>query len=243
MTCPRGDGELIARSATGLGSIPLTYHLCLACLGHWTRPFDANYLPLSALPNDTIKPEEMESFRCPECRERLERAHEDAMAPDILAWYCPTGHGYFFPRGNLRRFRMAQEARVTYHKLWNIPMPPIRSVLLATILLILGISAGSVITRIQQTQNVNTQARDILTYQKAIPSGGNSIIFLARTAAKTTMILRIDALALIKPLKTTDGLSHTILVTKPQSGTYQYYYLYEINGETIRSKTYLLTIP
>lgn len=122
-------------------------------------------------------------------------------------------------------------------------MPPIRSVLLATILLILGISTGSVITRIQQTQYIPTQARDILTYQKVIPSGENSIIFLAQTAAETTMILHIDALQLIKPLTTTDGLSHTILVTKPQTGTYHYYYRYEINGETIRSKTYLLTVP
>lgn len=243
MTCPRGDGELISRTATGLGGIPLTYHLCLACLGHWTRPFDANYLPLSALPEDSVKEEVAIVFRCPECQEPLERARKDAMAPDVLAWYCPSGHGYFFPRGNLRRFRIAQEARVTYHKLWNIPMPPIRSVLLASIILLGAIASTIALAQIQKQQQLETQARDILDYHDVIVSRDREATVIAHTTAKTELTLSVPLLALTIQMNSSDGLSHTYYLGTLSLGTYIYSFSYSANGRMINTPDYVLEIP
>lgn len=242
MRCPRGDGELIVRSAVGSGSIALTYNICLGCLGHWIEPFDANYLPLSALPNDTIKPEERASFHCPECNEPLERAHTDAMAPDVLAWYCPSGHGYFFPRGNLRRFRMAQEARVTYHKLWQIPMPPLRTVLLASIFFVAVLASTVTFIQIQQSQQAQTQARSIIVYHSAIVTE-ESVTIIARTAIPIELIVTSASLGIDASMDSTDGRTHTISLGAIPPGTYEYVFSFEVNGTNVTSETYTFEVP
>lgn len=241
MRCPRGDGELIARSATGAGEIPLTYHICLGCLGHWTRPFDANYLPLEVLTGDTARPEEGASFRCPECQEPLERAHEDAMAPDVVAWYCPTGHGYFFPRGNLRRFRMAQEARVVYHKLWQIPMPPIRTVLLASIILIAAVASVVTLSQLRQSQSIETQAREVITYHDVIVKD-SEITMIARTNAPTTLAVTIVQTELDAEMNSPDGRTHSLTVYDLNPGSYSYSFHFVRGNVEITSETYTFTV-
>lgn len=241
MRCPRGDGELIARSATGLGDIPLTYHLCLGCLGHWTRPFDANYLPLSALPESRPQEETSSSFRCPECQEPLERAHEDAMAPEVLAWYCPTGHGYFFPGGNLRKFRLSQEARVTYHKLWNIPMPPLRTVLLASIVLVAAVASVVTLSQLKQSQSIETQAREVITYHDAIVKD-RGVTVIARTNVPTILALTIWETGLDAEMNSPDGRTHSLTLYDLEPGLYSYSFHFTRGNVEIRGETFTFTV-
>lgn len=241
MRCPRGDGELVARSATGLGGIPLTYHLCLACLGHWTHPFDANYLQLDVLPNDTARPEAVASFRCPECQEPLERAHEDAMAPEVLAWYCPTGHGYFFPRGNLRKFRQTQEARVTYHKLWQIPMPPLRSVLLASMVIVAAVASVVTLSKLRHSQSIETQAREVIAYHDVIVTDAG-ITVLARTNVPTTLAVTIRETGLDAEMNSPDGRTHSLTVYDLEPGSYSYSFHFTRGNVEITGETFTFTV-
>ncbi len=242
MRCPRSDGELIGRSAVDSGGMALTYHICLGCLGHWIAPFDANYLPLSVLSGDTTRPENITSFRCPECHEPLERAHQDAMAPDVLAWYCSSGHGYFFPRGNLAKFRAAQEARVTYHKLWNIPLPAIRTVLLGSVVLLAALTAGIAIGEIQRQQVTETQAKIVLDYQNVVITNDRTVLITAHTLEATQLFLSIPALALTSPMDSSDGLTHTYYFGRLNPGSYTYTFSYVREGKTIE-ESFTFSLP
>jgi len=242
MRCPRGDGELIERSTTGVSGIPITYHICLGCLGHWIEPFDANYLPISVLPDDTTKPESTMSFRCPECQEPLERAQTQAMSPDVLAWHCTAGHGYFFPRGNLRKFRMAQDARVTYHKLWQIPTPPIQSVLLTSVILFMLVTSGVLLAQMRERQMSSSQAQTIIASRQVIISNGTVAIFV-QTSTPTSLSLTIEALGIDSLMQSRDGLIHEILVKDVTPGTYMYTLRAMLDEKERESPVYDFYVP
>lgn len=242
MRCPRGDGELIKRTTTGAGAIKLSYYLCLGCLGHWMSPFDANYFPSETLPDE--KPEMETSpvnFRCPECNQSLERSHSDAISPGTLAWYCPSGHGFFFPRGNLRAFRAAQSARIAYHKLWNVPLPPLQSVLLATVTLLA--LTGTIVTfsALRQTQQTQSQASTLITYHSAVVTK-TGVTLIARTGTATTLLVHSTELTVDREMSSTDGRTHTFTVPKVGPGTYTYSFSYEYARETFTSPTYTFVV-
>ncbi len=245
MRCPKGDHELEYHSRTNRSGITISYHVCPKCFGHWLSAFDANYL-------EKVDTEEKFSqpfpsaiiLHCPTCQKVLEKTKVDAIPPEVTVFHCPSAHGYFFPSGNLLKFKKAQEAKISYHKLWHIPLPPLRAVLLTSILIFLGISGVTILTKVNQTQTTESQAKDIISYQQVIVSSGDhTLLFLVRTNEKTTLTLHVDALDIIKPLTTNDGTSHTLLVTEKRFGIYAYYFEYEIHGKKIRSQTYKLAIP
>lgn len=242
MRCPRGDGELIERSVTGVGGISLTYHLCLGCLGLWISAFDANYFPLDSLGDARVIDRRVASFRCPVCQEPLERAHAAAMAPDVLAFYCSAGHGYFFPRGNLQKFRTAQEARVTYHKLWQIPTPPLRSVLLTGIILFMLLTSGVIVNQIRQRQESLSQAQSIISSRQVIISDGIVAIFV-QTSAPVTLSVTIDALGIDAQMESRDGINHQMFLQDMSPGTYVYTLSVRDGEQKITSPLYDFYIP
>lgn len=243
MRCPRGDGELIERRASGVGGIPITYLICLGCLGHWTGAFDANYFPLEAL-TDSGQTEESQAFnfRCPQCQEPLERSHSEAIAPDILAWYCTSGHGYFFPRGHLRKFRTAQVARVSYHKLWQIPTPAIRSVLLSSMILFMILTSSILVSQIRQRQRSESQAQSIIESRQVIVSGGRVAIF-AQTVVPSQLRITIEALKVNAIMKTGDGLTHEISLPDVASGMYIFTLTVIFDEKEIKSPVYEFFVP
>lgn len=242
MRCPRGDGELIERFVTGVGGISLTYHLCLGCLGHWTAAFDANYFPLDSLDDARGVDRRVASFRCPVCQEPLERSHSDAMAPDILAFYCSAGHGYFFPRGNLRKFRTAQEARITYHKLWQIPTPGVTSVLLTGVIVFMLVTSGVLVSQIRQRQQTATQAQSLIVSRQVIISDGRVVIF-TRTTRPVKIYLVIDSLGIDTLMQSPDGIIHEIILDDVSPGTYLYTMTALVGEGKITSPIYDFYVP
>lgn len=245
MRCPAGDKELTHHTRTNHAGVTISFFHCDGCDGYWTSGFDANYIDRIDEPSSSTRHTPLpDQLLCPKCQNELEILRSDVVPLDITIYTCHESHGYFFPRGELAKFKQAQDAKISYHKLWHIPLPPLHSVLLATLILFLGISGIAIVTQIQRTQQIQSQAHDLLAYQETIVSPADgSILFLARTSSKTTLTLHLETLRIIKPLTTSDGLSHTLLITERRWGTYSYYYEFITNGKKIRSQTYKLTLP
>lgn len=242
MRCPHGDGELIARSLTGSGGVPLTYHLCLGCMGHWLNAFDANYIPLEALPDDQIKPPKPKgAYVCPECHEPLESSRGEVIPPGVEAWNCTASHGYFFPRGNLRKFRLAQEARVSYHKLWKVPMPPLKTVLLASVVLFTVISSVVALRSMSQKQQTQTQAQQIVKYHTAIVDD-SSVTIIGRTDSTQQLSIVVPSLGLDVYMTSSDGKTHTLTIPDVQPGSYTYRFLLEQNGKQVLSPEFTFEV-
>lgn len=244
MNCPAGDDILIRHTTTGVAGISISYYRCDTCQSHWIDPFDANYVSPSDLPAATSDQKETPGkLLCPTCGEKLLRTHENAMAPDVIAYYCTTGHGYFFPTGNLRKFRQAQEARISYHKLWDIPLPPLRTVLLASLVLLTGLVSGLIVQSIQTPQQSTIMAKSQIPYHDAIvsPSDG-SVTIIARTTIVLSLSLSLSPNDILMPMHSQDGYTHTQKITGLVPGTYIYKLLYQINGSTVQSETFSFTL-
>src|SRR3972149_3046825 len=170
MQCPLADGELSNQSLKNKLGLTVSFARCPGCHGIWTAAFDANYLDISAVDeeeagssNTTIAP------KCPVCITNLVTADGDNIPPGVVAWQCGMGHGYFFPRGQLFKFKKAQEAKIMYFKLWQIPMSSLASVLLASFVLLI-LSAGIFITyrAVQTGEPLEIRAAKTLVRQNAI---------------------------------------------------------------------------
>lgn len=70
---------------------------------------------------------------CPQCLRPLERTTEDNIPPDVTAFRCSDSHGYFFPAGELRKFKESQEAKIAYHERWHVPLTSVASAILMTV--------------------------------------------------------------------------------------------------------------
>lgn len=247
MICPRQDGELQSKKVPQPDDRFLEYDVCPSCHGSWLRAFDANFLkstdielenPAEAKVSPSVSQSDI--LNCPVCGYKLTRAIGASIPENILAFHCPNGHGYFFPAGELSKFKVAQEAKIAYHRTWNIPLTSVATTLLMTFLgiilsvgLILGVVGG------QQQQNIVSEAQNVVSFQRAYPSGNTrSVTFIVGTTEETTLTLHINETSFNQILETTDHKSHVLRVTDLNPGTYTYYFTFEIDGRPLRTETY-----
>ncbi|MBI2405098.1 zf-TFIIB domain-containing protein [Candidatus Gottesmanbacteria bacterium] len=240
MRCPNDDADLIEQKKTRRG-LTISYATCPTCHGHWLDAFNANYLKtediersqaafeIETKPNHPV---------CPTCQEQLRIYHGENIPPDTRVWRCPNNHGYFFPQAQLFAFKKAQEAKLSYFKLWNIPLPQVSSVLLASIALIVTI--GLVTTYLYGQQTTLLEARHIVQYQEAFVSHQSANIVLT-TSSPTEVTLHIGEYEQV--MQTKDNLLHTLFLTNLASGTYEYYVTFPVAGKIIRSDPYTFFVP
>lgn len=246
MTCPQQDGELVKKTITRPGDTPLEYGVCPTCGGHFLRAFDANFLPppledqaretASTIPSALI---------CPTCGFKLVRATGANIPEHVLAFRCRQGHGYFFPAGELLKFKSAQEAKITYHKLWEIPIPSVAATLLTAIFgiilslgLILGVIEG------QRRQASVSQAKNLISFHKAyVSETTKSVTFIVTTSVETSLAVHIEQTQYVSNMQTTDRKSHVLRVTNLPRDEYNYYFTLVIEGKPIRSETYSFQMP
>lgn len=236
MRCPNDDGELIAHTAQGTNGLALTYSTCPLCRGYWMDSFAANYIKIPA-----EKPKEKQiffnqNFSCPVCQKKLARETEENIPDNVWVYRCPDGHGYFFPAGQLTAFKAAQQAKISYHKLWNIPIPGVASVLLAGLLLFVLVGA------VGRRQLTVTQAKQLLVSQRTfVVRETNDVLFMAQTSAKATLTLRIGKRE--EAMQTRDGTMHMIVLHDLPAGTYSYSFAITTAGAVTQSRPFTLVVP
>lgn len=253
LSCPNRDGFLKTYTTSGKNGLPVTYHRCPHCRGFWMSAFAANFLTDSDIESAHYHPGDIRFTQhhsdgagftplCPECKAHLLLSHADNIPAGISAFHCPVGHGYFFPAGELTKFKTAQQAKIAYHKLWNIPLPSVASVLLAGVVVILlsGIIATTIAIRQQQT-NVS-QARQLLVSHSTLPTAGGTVFFVATTSVSATVTLHIPAVTIVDVrMETQDRLIHTANVPNLAPATYQYFFTIEHNGKTVQTEMFAFT--
>lgn len=238
MQCPHLDGELETHAAP--------YYSCPTCGGKWLSTFDANYIKGSDITDEEagLKEPLKAPRRCPVCQKFLARVTGENMPPDVLAFRCPTGHGYFFPKGELGKFKAAQEVKLEYHKRWQVPISSLAMTLLTgfvgvvvSVGLIVGVIEG------QKVQNLKSQAKAVIVSQNTYISG-QSVIISATTSENLILTANISGPQnLTQQMTTTDNRTHLVTLFNLPPGSYNYYFSYVKNNKTVSSDTYSFQIP
>ncbi|MBI5619676.1 zf-TFIIB domain-containing protein [Candidatus Gottesmanbacteria bacterium] len=244
--CPNRDGFLKTYTTTGKNGLPLTYHRCPHCRGFWLSGFAANFLMDTDL--ESAHPVHHPTTRrasdirftplCPECKAPLHQTHGDNIPAHVTPFRCTAGHGYFFPAGELSKFKTAQQAKIAYHKLWNIPLPSVASILLASLAVLL-VSITAMVTAIRQKQSMESQAQSVFKSQTAFPSPQGTVLFVTTTNSPSTATLFVPSWNNYHiVMDTTDGLTHTTTVSTIPPGTYRYFFTITINGKTVQTEMF-----
>lgn len=244
MQCPLHDGELTNHTTQGENGLTVSYSTCAVCRGYWMDSFAANFIkPNSIDATGTITA--VSTYYCPVCTKPLARSTGDNIPDNVFIFDCPGHHGYFFPTGQLAAFKKAQTAKLEYHKLWHIPMPNIRGVLLAgLVLLILTGGLAATYTGLQQKQTTESQARQILTGHAVYTASDHSAVLItATTSADATVTIHIPALNnLTVPMISDDHRTHRLTIPTMQNGLYTYSFTITVSGKETQSDIFTFTV-
>lgn len=262
MQCPTGDGELIAHTTHGENNLTVSYSTCPTCHGHWMNSFAANFIKLtpddlqaSTKPRPPSRDSEARGqvphpsgvkLNCPVCQKTLSRATGDNIPDTVWVYHCPDHHGYFFPAGELAAFKKAQKTKIEYHKLWNLPLPSVASVLLAGFLfLVVGGGLVATLVALQNQQVTSSQAQEIIVSHQAIPDQAEKIVLIsAETSMDVNIILSIPKLNNYEaPMISRGNHLYTTTLTNILPGSYTYRFTITTNGKSIRSQMYTFIMP
>lgn len=249
MDCPNGDAQLHKHTITDHGGLSITYFRCPTCGGFWLDAFNANFIKRHQIHRDhtNAKAHPTEEPDCPVCKKPLTHTRGDNIPPGVSAWGCPDKHGYYFADKELIKFKEAQEAKISYHKLWDVPLPSVASVLLVGIGTFL-ITGGIVTTFIQaqKRQTIESRAEGILLSQQVIINAADkTVTFLVSTRASSTVSITIRETDVKNAsLSTTDGLTHFVMIRSLIPGQYHYTFTITKQSGTIQSEEFpLILIP
>jgi hypothetical protein len=242
MTCPLGDAELLSHTTQGENGLLISFSTCPVCRGYWMESFAANFIK----PNSIDRSETgraASTYSCPICTKPLTRSTGENIPDSVFVYDCPSHHGYFFPTGQLAAFKEAQQVKIAYHRLWNIALPNVSSILLGSFLLLL--ITGVTILSLQQKPTTESQAQQILTGHAAYSAADRSAVLIsATTSVKATVTLHIPAFNNFnKPMQTGDNQTHQLTVGTIPAGTYQYFFTINVSGKETTSDTYTFTTP
>lgn len=170
---------------------------CFNCGGHWFPRWLANDITsIEAANIDAVIPKTSvntpDQPRCPVCQTRLAQISHDPVPNGISVWTCPQGHGNFFPYKQLLQFKKAQEAKLTYHALWGIPIKSLVSVMLP-VLAVLAIAGGLPLTikEFQKGGENRTQASSIHSKPLITPISNTSALISFTTKTSHTSSLKL----------------------------------------------------
>lgn len=244
MHCPRHDNLLIDQKPRHTDGLSVHFLVCPTCYGKWLSSFDANYIQSIDLADDdwpiqlNTENQASHDYACPLCRKTLERSTGENIPPDVLVYHCPDHHGYFFPAGELKKFKIAQEVKIAYHQRWNVPLASVGNALLMTfvgLIVSVGLIVGVIESQRQQT--IATQAEEIIISQKTYTDPEkHAVTIIARTTEKVTLTVTVDnkEYSMLAP----DRQSHVVRIEKITPGKHTYYFHFESGNHILRTQEY-----
>lgn len=244
MQCPLHDGELTSHTTQGENGLTVSYSTCPVCRGYWMDSFAANFIKPTGI-DATTTITAVSTCYCPVCTALLARTTGDNIPDGVFVFDCPSHHGYFFPTGQLAAFKKAQTAKISYHKLWHIPLLNVGSILLAgLVLLILTGGFAATFTGLQKKQVTQSQAQQILTGHAVYTASDHSAILItAMTSVEATVTIHIPALNNLTVLMITDDYrTHRLTIPTLQPGFYTYSFTITVSGKETQSEPFTFTI-
>lgn len=244
MQCPSDRSDLDEHTATNALGFTTNWYSCSTCGGIWSDNVNVNFLDEHpAYKRRTPTSYRMTVLLCPICKFELEAAHGDNMPPGVSVWRCKNGHGYFFPESELAKFKEAQRAKLSYYKLWQIPLSSPGNILLSGFSLLI-LSAGILLTfrEVQRQQMTETFASTIVASQNAvfIPQTGE-VVFSLLSRTPEDLYLEIPGLSLSEKLTSAGNNTYWTSIKLPQ-GQHTYRYAFTQGAKRFISDTYTVTL-
>lgn len=140
MNCPNCQSPLVLKTIKSTG-LTYKYHFCEHCGGIWIDSFTVNNLPwklIKKIDNFTTsqKTNNLINGVCPECHLPLKRLEAESIPPSLEIYSCTNCFKRWFPKGNLIKFKQAQDTKLKYLKTWQVPIKSVFTVLLPAIVII-----------------------------------------------------------------------------------------------------------
>lgn len=253
MLCPYCQNQLSPVPTSTKSDQESEVQECLNCGGHWFPRWLANDISLSEAKNiDAVLPKSQVTApsepRCPVCQFRLSLIQGDSVVRGTSVYACPQGHGNFFPLHNLYNFKAAQEAKISYHQLWGIPIKSVFAVMLPVIAVI-AVAAGTpaVVQLLNTSQETRTQAAPVVKAPIATQLSVTSTIISFTSSQPLTSEVTIyqkGSVITVVPISTTPKTVHTTTISNlPGPGEFTYTIKYTNSaGVTTTTQSYPLTL-
>lgn len=166
-----------------------TIYECLNCGGHFFPRTLINFITSHDAKNiDSVIPQKPgthhdQILTCPQCNQNLITISDDAVPHDVTIYACPEGHGDFYPKDELGKFKKAQEIKLDYHKTWGIPLKSIFTILLPVIIFFSAVTVLPLtLERMRSSQENRTKASNLLTQPLITPiSSTQTVISFSTT--------------------------------------------------------------
>jgi len=244
MQCPNGDGELLTHITHGENNLTVTYSTCAVCHGYWMSSFAANFIKASRS-EETHTYIPRTTLFCPVCQIHLAAATGENIPETVRVYTCPNHHGYFFPSGELAKFKQAQTTKIAYHKLWNLPLPSVASVLLATFAVVILTGGGfAAYNALQTQQGTSLQARQLVTdHHEYIVRETHEVLLVAQTSADAVLTVQISPAIPVQQIQNDNPKLHQFIVKNVAPGAYHYHFTMTIAGKAVLSDTYTFVMP
>ena len=167
---------------------------------------------------------------------KLERIEDDSIPQFVtLLKSKTTGEVFAYP-DDLIHFKSAQKARVNYYKLWNIPVPALKNVLLYSFIIVSSLSVIYLTSRLQGPVNQRIQAKTLCSDNLIISSTENQIIVSCQTDEEYTseVDIQCDGQTRRLTVNTKPSLLHLVTLSKTCASIK---YIFNDHGSIIESDT------
>lgn len=243
LLCPNCNHKLTTKRVRTSSSGTIDIDTCEACGGVYFDRGEVNRIPREEAEKllEEHSPKAVDTTKgtqlCPKCGSSLKRYWGESVPADVYILRCPSCHGAWFPENDLVKFKEAQNAKIQFHKTWNIPLPSLSSVMLPiSLFVLLTGSLWVTIREIRKNSELRSYARGMLTTPSEIHDPElrrSTIIFTTRKPAKTELIFYYSKPSgkIVLPVSTEPATTHMVTVPNLISGTTYYYYISVVTGE------------
>lgn len=232
MVCPDCESNLISLQAKNQAGDHINVWSCLNCAGLWLNNFEANQLSLAEVkkivkPAKEISLVKNEIRKCPCCQIPLENFRGESVPVNCQVFFCPNCHGNWFPRNELLKFKKAQETKLKFFKIWQIPLgSPFAILLPVLILFFIAASIPLTVYLTKKNQENRTQASEMIKNINILPINNDQVSIVwttekpLRTAIKygTSSFLMKEMMVSDKP-----NTLHQVTLSDLKSSVVYYY--------------------
>jgi hypothetical protein len=173
MKCPDCGQDFVEITISGFDKS----YRCGNCGGFWTEGWVANRVAEGQMNDFPEVKSDIQKFTgrssiCPVDKAPLFGYNGDEIPPEVVAFKCSHCGWWWFPDGNLLKFRKAYEAKKNYLKMWKKKSESALMVLPILMVLFLVVGLGISVANITRQQRAKVQAESGQTEFRAEYQGG-----------------------------------------------------------------------
>lgn len=169
---------------------------CFHCNGSFFEDNIVNRISLESAQQLALTHSPMEALfsaalkKCPKDDSvMLPIPHSEALPQSITLFHCNTCHGVFSTAPELVKFKKAQQIKVDYHKIWEIPLPRLQSILIIFIFTVLSGAVFIGANTAWKTASYKSEAQELLQHIKLFRSGRYILVSFSTTTRFSSEVI------------------------------------------------------